>query len=445
MRMGMKLVFIILMLTAVLLEAKLNLWENLAFSQKEIFNYLFPKDPGIVRVRKPEEIQTVNNVTTLDFVGLVEKYGYPTEEHYVITEDGYILIIHRILRSPLFKGHQRKKIVFLQHGIICSSDCWVMISAKKDLAFLLADEGYDVWLGNFRGTSYCRSHIKISPRNKEFWQFSHHEMGTRDLPAMIDYVLNYTKQQTLHYIGHSMGTTTLFILLSMKPEYNSKINLGICLAPIAIWKERIPLPEYIFNKMPKIAEFLYSNEIYEVASLSSTSITIGRTLCTDKAITQVICIAIIFLIAGSDPAQFNTTALPEILSNYPNGASVRTFEHFIQNMITKEFQTYDYGYAGNYKHYGQILPLIYDLKKVTAPLAIFYGVNDMVALKPNILETYRHLPNVILLEEIQYKLFSHLDFLWAIDVKTLLYDRLIELLQEFDNQVWTIDDELIYV
>lgn len=66
-------------------------------------------------------------------VGLVEKYGYPTEEHYVITEDGYILIIHRILRSPLFKGHQRKKIVFLQHGIICSSDCWVMISAKKDL------------------------------------------------------------------------------------------------------------------------------------------------------------------------------------------------------------------------------------------------------------------------------------------------------------------------
>ncbi|XP_018376591.1 PREDICTED: lipase 3-like isoform X2 [Trachymyrmex cornetzi] len=435
MRMGMKLVFIIFMLTAVLLEAKLNLWENLAFSQKVIFNYLFPKDPGIVRVRKPEQIQTANNVTTLDFVGLVKKYGYPTEEHYVTTEDGYILVIHRILRSLLSKGYQRKKIVFLQHGIICSSDCWVMIGAEKDLAFLLADEGYDVWLGNFRGTSYCRSHTKISPRNKEFWQFSYHEMGTRDLPAMIDYVLSYTKQQTLHYIGHSMGTTTLFILLSMKPEYNAKIKLGICLAPIAIWKEKIPLPEYIFNKIPKITEFLYSNEIYEVASLSSTSVTVGRTLCTDKAITQTVCVAIIFLIAGSDPAQFNTTALPEILSNYPNGASVRTFEHYIQNMITKKFQTYDYGYAGNYKQYGQISPLTYDLKKVTTPLAIFYGANDMIALKLNVLETYRHLPNVILLEENQHKLFTHLDFLWAIDVKTLLYDRLIELLQEFDNQI----------
>ncbi|XP_018048425.1 PREDICTED: lipase 3-like [Atta colombica] len=445
MRMSIKLAFNVFMLTAVLLEAKLNLWENFAFSQKTIFNYLFPKDPGIIRVRKPEQIQTANNVTTLDFTGLVEKYDYLTEEHYVITEDGYILVIHRILRSPLSKDYQRKKIVFLQHGIICSSDCWVMIGPEKDLAFLLADKGYDVWLGNFRGTSYCRSHTKISPRNKEFWQFSYHEMGTRDLPAMIDYVLSYTKQQTLHYIGHSMGTTTLFILLSMKPEYNAKIELGICLAPIAIWKERIPLPENIFNKIPKIVEFLYSNEIYEVASLSSTSIKVGRTLCTDKAITQIVCIAIIFLIAGSNPEQFNTTVLPEILSNYPDGASVRTFEHYIQNMITKKFQTYDYGYADNYKQYEQISPLTYDFKKITAPLALFYGANDMIALKSNVLEIYRHLPNVILLEENQHKLFTHLDFLWAIDIKILLYDRLIELLQKFDNDVWTIDDTLIYV
>ncbi|KAG5318972.1 LIP3 Lipase, partial [Pseudoatta argentina] len=439
--MGIKLVFIVFMLTVVILEAKLNLWENLAFPQKVIFNYLFPKDPGIVRVRKPEQIQTANNVTTLDFAGLVERYGYPTEEHYVITEDGYILVIHRILRSPLSKDYQRKKVVFLQHGLICSSDCWVMIGPEKDLAFLLADKGYDVWLGNFRGTSYCRSHTKISTRNKEFWQFSYHEMGTRDLPIMIDYVLRYTKQQTLRYIGHSMGTTTLFILLSMKPEYNAKIKLGICLGPVAIWKKRIPLPENIFNKIPKIMEFLYSNEIYELASLSSTSITVGRTLCKDKAITQTVCVAIIFLLFGFDPEQFNTsmvlqiTSLPEILSNYPNGASVRTLEHYVQNIVTKKFQTYDYGYADSYQQYERISPLTYDLKKITTPLALFYGANDMVALKPNVLETYKHLPNVILLEENQYKLFTHLDFLWAIDVKTLLYDRLIEVLQKFDNDM----------
>jgi len=39
------------------------------------------------------------------------------------------------------------------------------------VAFLLADQGYDVWLGNVRGNSYCRSHVKLSPRNRDFWQF----------------------------------------------------------------------------------------------------------------------------------------------------------------------------------------------------------------------------------------------------------------------------------
>ncbi|XP_018343145.1 PREDICTED: LOW QUALITY PROTEIN: lipase 3-like, partial [Trachymyrmex septentrionalis] len=444
-KMSMKLVSFILILTVVLLEAKLNFWGNLVFSRKAIFNYLFSKDYGVVRVRKPEEIKTgVNNVTTLDFIGLVEKNGYSAEEHYVITEDGYILVLHRILGNPLFKGQGSRKVVFLQHGILSTSDSWILIGAGKDLAFLLADKGYDVWVGNFRGNAYCRSHIKLSPQNKEFWQFSYHEIGTRDLPAMIDYILSYTKQKTMHYIGHSMGTTTLFTLLSMRPEYNAKIKLGICLAPVAIWKEVSPFLEHIFRKMPKILEFLESNEIYEIASLSSTSIRIGRTLCTDKAITQAVCIAMIFLISGSDTPQLNTTILPEIFSYYPAGVSLQTIHHFYQNIITEKFQAYDNGYFDNYKKYGQMMPIMYDLKKVTAPLALYYSVNDLLAPKSNVLEIYKQLPNVILLEENPYKLLTHLDCLWAIDAKTLLYDRLIKLLQGFDNQERTIDDEFIY-
>lgn len=81
---------------------------------------------------------------------------------------------------------------------------------------------------------------------------SYHEIGLRDLPAMIDYVLNYTKQKTLSYIGHSLGTTVLFVLLSTKPEYNAKIKLGICLAPVAIWKEISPALRHILPKIPNI-------------------------------------------------------------------------------------------------------------------------------------------------------------------------------------------------
>lgn len=52
---------------------------------------------------------------------------------------------------------------------------------------------------------------------------------------MIDYALKISDQKTIHYIGHSMGTTLSYVLLSTKPEYNKKIKLSISLAPIAFW------------------------------------------------------------------------------------------------------------------------------------------------------------------------------------------------------------------
>lgn len=55
---------------------------------------------------------------------------------------------------------------------------------------------------------------------------------------MIDYSLNVTEQKAIYYIGHSMGTTLSYVLLSTKPTYNNKIKLAVSLAPVAIWEIR---------------------------------------------------------------------------------------------------------------------------------------------------------------------------------------------------------------
>ncbi|XP_025261729.1 lipase 3-like [Camponotus floridanus] len=440
MELGMKFVFFSIILITLLSEAELNPSKRSIFFNKInksltnfLLNFLFPKEPGILRVKNSEEARAVNKVTTLDFMGLVERHGYPSEEHYVTTEDGYNLKIHRIPDSPLSNNKQPKIVMLFIHGILSSSDSWVLFGPKKDLAFLLADQGYDIWFGNYRGNSYCRSHVKMSPYDAKFWEYSYHDVGTKDLPATIDYVLNYTKSETLYYIGHSMGTTSFFVLLSTKPEYNAKIKLGTCLAPVAFWKETSPVFKFFFNLTPQIKEFLDNNNIYELFSLSSTSITAGRKLCADEAITQALCITIFSLIAGSDPAQFNTTVFPEILSYYPAGTSLKSFVHYYQNGITGNFQTFDYGNLGNYERYKQLTPVKYNVKKITAPIAMFYGDNDPITLKSNVLQLYKQLPNVILLEEIPYRLFTHMDFLWSIDGKALLYDRVIEVMQEFES------------
>lgn len=54
---------------------------------------------------------------------LIEAYGYPSEVHNVITEDGYILEVHRIANF----GRQP---VILMHGMLDSSTTWVMIGPK---------------------------------------------------------------------------------------------------------------------------------------------------------------------------------------------------------------------------------------------------------------------------------------------------------------------------
>ena len=56
-------------------------------------------------------------------------------------------------------------------------------------AFQLSRAGYDVWLGNQRGTKYSIGHVSLDYKKDEaYWEFSFSEMGQHDAPAQIDYV-----------------------------------------------------------------------------------------------------------------------------------------------------------------------------------------------------------------------------------------------------------------
>jgi lysosomal acid lipase/cholesteryl ester hydrolase len=90
------------------------------------------------------------------------------------------------------KIKQNAPVVFLQHGLLGSAEYWCN-HGELSPAFVLARAGYDVWLGNSRGSKYSRRHVSLNPnKDVDFWKFSWQEMAMEDLPAMIEYTRKAT-------------------------------------------------------------------------------------------------------------------------------------------------------------------------------------------------------------------------------------------------------------
>lgn len=233
---------------------------------------------------------------------------YPLEEHFVETSDGYILGLHRIPFSPrLNNSHvKEKRVVFIQHGLECSSSDWVLAGPKNGLAYLLADAGYDVWMGNARGNSYSRNHTKMNPDSDKFWLFDWHEIALMDMPALIDRALEVSGQEKLHYIGHSQGGTVFFVLSSLRPDYTEKkIYSSHLLAPVCFCSDPVsPLVQLgakVFG-LPDNAADEVGLEVIRNTYLNSW---ISNLYCGGVSKYSMLCAKILFVIGGYSPENLN--------------------------------------------------------------------------------------------------------------------------------------------
>ncbi|KAL7294167.1 hypothetical protein TKK_0012190 [Trichogramma kaykai] len=347
---------------------------------------------------------------------LIEYYGYKSEIHHVVTEDGYILEIHRISGNrKLNSSRQDKPVVFLQHGLLTSSIDWVLAGPKKGLGFLLSDAGYDVWMGNSRGNIYSRYHESMSPDRREFWEFDWHEMGLYDLPASIDYVLKQTNRKKLMYVGFSQGTTSYFVMTSSRPEYNDKVEAMFALAPVAHCKGMFSPVMRFFAKMRKVLKpllYLMMGLRGEFKPTNYFFKWFGSLLCQSGSILQPVCVNSFLLIVGIDWTEFDTLLVRHILYQVPAGASIQQFMHYAHLISKGGFQS--------------MKGIEYNLKKVTSKVFLYHSKNDWLSSVSDVKRLSNVLPNLQKKFLVSYEYFNHIDFLWSKHVKELVYDKIIK-------------------
>ncbi|KAJ1970373.1 cholesterol esterase, partial [Dimargaris verticillata] len=179
-----------------------------------------------------------------DFGDFVRHWSYPVEEHTVVTQDGYILGIHRIPDSPLCTKTRSpdaacrrrvlnpKPVILLWHGFMMSSEVFVCPPDRQNiLPLALTDAGYDVWLGNTRGNKYSYRHLTRKTWQSKFWDFSLDEMAMFDVPDTVHHILQVTGAHSLVYVGFSQGTAQMFCALASNRLLNDKVSLFVALAP----------------------------------------------------------------------------------------------------------------------------------------------------------------------------------------------------------------------
>lgn len=381
-----------------------------------------------------------NHMTTPQLIAL---HGYAAESHTVVTEDGYILTLHRIphAKKAVPKVAPRKTVL-LHHGVLASSADWVLTGPEKGLAFILAESGYDVWMANARGNTYSRAHLSLQVDSFEFWNFTWHEISQYDLPATIDYIMQLkdVRDVKINYIGHSMGTTVLFVLLSTKPEYNKVLRAGFALAPVAYMSDiRSPI-RILARFADNINYILKLLGGYEFLPQNFVLRWLSRHACEINHYEEVICENSMFVLCGHDEKQFNRTLLPIILGHVPAGASTKTLIHYAQEIRKGgSFERFDYGRAGNMKEYGTEAPPKYNVQHITLPLVLISAENDWLASSADVNKLAVQLPNLISHYKVPFAEFNHVDFLYAVDAPKLVYRKLLQLMEEGydDNEIRT--------
>lgn len=301
----------------------------------------------------------------------------------------------------------------------------------------MANQGYDVWMANSRGSTYSLNHTHYDYRHDwRYWDFSFHEIGLYDLPACIDYILGKRSRQSLAYVGHSQGNLAMFILQSFQPEWANKVKPFIALSPVAF------IPNVYYGAMRALVKTIEStlitttqlNRVLKGQALPASPVT-ARFLdlvCVPKWSTPV-CNVALTLMLGDNFKRNNNSLTPIIAHHIPEGTSVLNVLHFAQLIESGQFRAFNFGPKENMRRYGSEVNPFYPVRDIVSPdIAFISGRTDVLSTMKNV-ELTRRMLRVPLMDDyvVPELVWGHADHMYAIGAGRLVNAHLIGLIDRY--------------
>ncbi|KAB0799467.1 hypothetical protein PPYR_07347 [Photinus pyralis] len=369
-----------------------------------------------------------NPDTYMNVSQIIKQRGYPVEEHDVTTKDGYILTLFRI---PLGKNSSTLlsgRPILILHGVLTNSASFVN-RGNKSLAFLLADAGYDVWLGNFRGTVYGKKHTQLKNTDRLFWEFNTYELGVYDIAAKIDHIYSITKQK-ITYLGFSFGSTAGYMYSVTNPSLaEEKIRIIISLAPTVFLSNWKSITKYFIQFWPYTEPFFTFFTNGEVALRGTYQSKLREMLCLPYPFQMYLCQLMDMIAMGFDYEQNDPETLPVTLLQNSDATSYKTISHGLQLVSKGNFDYLDYGSEElNMAAYGSPEVPKHNLSRLSVPTYLVTAINDMMITVEDVKLLHEHLPkkvNPYDLYIVKHEAFNHDDFIAARDVVPLVYNPLV--------------------
>ncbi|KAF5457379.1 hypothetical protein F2P56_021483 [Juglans regia] len=353
-------------------------------------------------------------------------HGYKCQEHEVTTQDGYILSLQRIPEGRVVRNDagNKRQPVLIQHGVLVDGMTWFLNPPEQNLPMILADNGFDVWIANTRGTRFSRRHTALDSSIPDFWDWSWDELVSFDIPAIFDFVYGQTGQK-IDYVGHSLGTLIALASFSEGKLVNQMKSAAL-LSPIAYLS-------HMNTALGVVAARAFVNgeitTILGLAEFNPKGEPVGNFLKSLCAYPGVDCYDLLSALTGKNCC-LNASTIDLFLMNEPQSTSTKNMIHLAQTARDGILAKYNYGRPDyNVMHYGIATPPIYNLSNIPhdLPLFVSYGGQDALSDVGDVmllLDSFKF-HDVDKLSVQFIKDYAHADFIMGVNAKDIVYNQVV--------------------